>query len=232
MRLGLLLFTLAAMAMGHPSWGLIVEADGTIFFTDVVANEVYRLSRDGRRQTLKTGVHSHFLHERNGVLYGEHLWYDPGRDQFHSYPFALTAEGRFTRLERHPAGVGELRDRAGRLYRALPNRLERVAANGAVTVLGGVPFAGVARGALARMNGLALDEHDNLYVADIEYGVVRRVTPGGQVETVHASGVNWSPWGVAWRGGDLYVLEQRAVPAGTRIIRRGADARATVVYGR
>lgn len=88
-------------------------------------------------------------------------------------------------------------DEAGNLYFADSNRdfIGRIAANGAVSVIAGQPGShGYQDGTAtaARFNspeGLALDRHGNLFVADTANHRIRKIDPDGNVTTIAGTGI-------------------------------------------
>lgn len=221
---------LPAALHGHPSHGIVVDHAGDIWFSDVIQNRVLRLDARGHLQVERTGVHSHFLWlASDGAVHGEHLWYDAARGTFPSYSWRMPASGRFEKLAQAPDRV--LKDARGHRYHALADRIVRTAADGRQTHPGGVPFAGVARGKYERLTGLALDPEGSLYVADLEQGVLRRVAPDGRLHDHWRPEAPWAPWGVAWHGGALYVIEhERGLGARTRIVRVSAAGQGQVLW--
>jgi sugar lactone lactonase YvrE len=92
--------------------------------------------------------------------------------------------------------------------------VRRITYGGAVTTIGGYPFAGVEHGnnrdeGPSPLMGLAVDDHGAVYVADHDHRCVRRIAPNGAVTTVFASDFVWTPSGVAVGGDGLYVLEHK-----------------------
>ncbi|MGB7922066.1 MAG: NHL repeat-containing protein [Pyrinomonadaceae bacterium] len=87
-------------------------------------------------------------------------------------------------------------DEAGNLYVADTGNhaIRKVTPAGTVTTLAGDGTAGYSDGpaAAARFNGpcgVTVDAHGNVYVADTYNDRIRRITPGGQVETVAGGGL-------------------------------------------
>ena len=111
------------------------------------------------------------------------------------------AQARFSLLEAMAVGDD------GTLYVRDNACIRRVTLSGEVTTIGGNPLAGVPRGAQPLILGLAVDARGNVFVADTEQGVVRRLGANGSVETVLATGSFWCPAGVTVVNDELYVLE-------------------------
>lgn len=58
------------------------------------------------------------------------------------------------------------------------------------------------------LSGIALDEAQNLYVADYSERCVKKITPDGRVSVLTTTAAPWSPSGMlAAKDGSLYVLE-------------------------
>jgi len=63
----------AVVAMAHPSFGIVVGQDGTVYFTDVLHHgrgTLWALRPDGRLDTLAKDLHAHSLAiDENGLIY-------------------------------------------------------------------------------------------------------------------------------------------------------------------
>lgn len=60
--------------------------------------------------------------------------------------------------------------------------------------------------------GLTLDPAGNVYAADFGNRRVLKIAPGGSIETLLRAEEPWSPIGVAFRNGELYILESGTAP--------------------
>lgn len=66
---------LPLVAAAHPAVGIVVERTGTVFYSDTV--HVWTIRPDGTKAIVVRDVHTHELWlDADGVLYGEHLWYE------------------------------------------------------------------------------------------------------------------------------------------------------------
>ncbi len=91
---------------------------------------------------------------------------------------------------------GEVADNQGNLYVSdgYLNRVFKVASTGILTVIAGVgnnvspPGGNALNTGLSNPSGLALDSAGNLFIADTNFGVIRKVTPDGNIATVAGRG--------------------------------------------
>ncbi len=266
------LLLLAIGADAHPSWGLVVDRQGRIYFGDVDSNSVWRTSPGGPVAQVVAGKHSHELFmDENGNLYGEHVYYDAANDKWIRSLWKLTEQGQMEELLAPtadvPRGIGLLMDKLGNHYgfaisadgnqeyvlvkkapdgslanlagsqsgyadgkgseakfKAVQAKVfgpdgaiyitdgacvRRIAMDGQVTTPGGNPLGAVEQGEHPRLLGLTVDPSGNIYVADYEAHLIRRISPDGSVTTAFESGSLWSPSGIVMVGDALYVLEHR-----------------------
>jgi hypothetical protein len=273
-RRTLLVVTLSAVLVwlplsvsAHPGWGIRVDSEGEVFFSDVERNRVWKISRRGTLVPIIRGKHSHDLFMDQGDnLFGEHVYYEAATGRWISSQWQLTAKERLVELSAPtadpPRGTGILRDAAGnifsverdaqhmRLLKRAPDGqvtvlaggerghadgqgeqakftlveamvlggdgalyardgacIRRVQMDGTVTTVGDCPLAGIARGENLRILGLATDERGNVFVADTEQGVVRKIGADNRVTVAFETGRFWQPTGVTVVNGELYVLE-------------------------
>ncbi|HEV8583316.1 MAG TPA: hypothetical protein VGX68_29985 [Thermoanaerobaculia bacterium] len=97
----------------------------------------------------------------------------------------------------------------GDLYLTDGGTVRRITPRGAVTTVGGNPFAGVSHGEHPQLYGLAVDGRGRIFVADFDHRSVREIERDGQVREPWRSDRLWAPAGVAEAGGALYILEAR-----------------------
>ena len=122
-RMFLLMIVAASMlptlrAEAHEGWGIVVDATGRIYFGDIPANIIWRISKEGHLERLALGKHSHALVlDSAGNVYGTnpHLTL-PIRSVWR-----LTPEGHLTDVvsptEHFPLGLQSfIMDDAGNIY--------------------------------------------------------------------------------------------------------------------
>jgi hypothetical protein len=126
----------------------------------------------------------------------------------------------------------------GSVYVTDESYVRRVAPDGAVTTLAADIRVDRTdkpeeKGTPSYLSGISVDPQGFVYVADFGNGRVIRIAPDRKTETVFRSEHPWSPNGVAWSGGALYVMEYSAAtpqgPFGTRVSRLAPDGIATVL---
>ncbi len=140
-------------------WGLAVDASGNMYVGDVL-NKIYKISPAGAVTTFA------------------------GSGQSGS------ADGTGTTASFHlPRGMAF--DRSGNLYVSdeQNNRIRKISPDGVVTTLAGSGVRGAAdgTGAAAQFNwpdGIAVDAAGNLYVADSQNNMIRKISPAGVVTTL------------------------------------------------
>jgi len=222
-HLALLILLAARPASAHPAWGIVVDPEGRVVFSEVTTNSVWRVEKDGELVRLVTGRHSHDLFEdAQGTLHGEHVTYDRGR--WLRSNWRLDPSGRFETPSAPPAEVVRAQRTSerlaavnarvwgpeGELYVTDGQAVRRIDADGKVTTLGGDPLAGVSHGEHPRLLGLAVTPTRTILVADADHGVVREIAPGFDVVELFRSGPLWSPAGVTVApDGGVYILESR-----------------------
>jgi hypothetical protein len=189
----------APPAAAHPAWGIVIDPQGRVVFSEVETNTIWRLE-NGRPVPILRGKHSHEIHvDAAGNLYGEHLAYRQAGERWLLSLWRLTPDGREVQLAppsdtvELPRGLGSLRDRQGNTY-AFRDSFQRVdavelyrrsPAGEAVFLAGGPPGHADGRGAAARFTGIqgkVLGADGALYVTD--GATVRRISPDGMVTTV------------------------------------------------
>jgi sugar lactone lactonase YvrE len=168
-----------------PQGGIAIDRSGNVYFTD--QNEVLRLDAKTGILTLAAGNGTQGFSGDNGPAVDAQLY--------------------------NPSGLAL--DSTGRLYIADTdnNRIRRVA-NGVITTVAGCAGAQCTSGDVlaattAQLNApqaVAVDSAGNLYIADTNIGLIRKVT-NGVIATVTSTDLN-TPVGLAFdSAGDLYIAD-------------------------
>lgn len=166
---------LTARAHGHPAWGIAVDHQGQVYFSDLTT--VWKVDGQGKVSVFRARDDRH-IHDLNidqaGNLYGADNSYEPGTKRFFSAIWRMTPAGDFSYLlaptDDPPEGTSIWRDRAGNSYHAsyFPENqllvLKRTP-NGNVSVLAGNrdTARNYRQGVPYSAGGMALDSNGALY---------------------------------------------------------------------
>lgn len=127
----------------------------------------------------------------------------------------------------------------GSLYVADGASIRKVTTRGTVTMLArnlapdNASDSSTGKSADIRLLGITVDGQNNLFVADNDNRRVLKIAPDGKVTTLVRAGQPWSPAGVAFRNGNLYILEFGFTPPnkthGARVRKLSSDGKVTVL---
>ncbi len=170
-----------AAALAHPGVGIVRDAQGNIYYTDLA--QVWKIPPRGSKSVVVPNVHTHELClDAAGNLYGEHLWYEGEKtDRWGHRVWRRDPSGAVTDVIRPRAGFrtdyGFVRDGADNMYwqeGEFPVTIRRRTPQGTVSTVG---RCGSCRGGgwmTARPDGTVyfLDGDD-----------LRRMSPEGKLST-------------------------------------------------
>jgi hypothetical protein len=175
------------MATGHPSYGLIVSPDGTIYFCDVLHHDgaLWKVLPNGDRQTVLTNEHCHFIYQDvHGTIYGSDDNYVP-RDKTNYYSFWKLGQNFEKEMIIEPtidpevfSGTNFVVDSEGNIYFSWDNKIRKRLPNGETA-----PYVDKEFG---RIMSLQMDVLNNLYVVDknSNEGSIFRIRPDKSIEIV------------------------------------------------
>ncbi len=193
------IFSLFAIssASGHPSWGIVVNSNGVVYFSDL--ETIWKIDPSGKLTVVRAGVSGRHIHElsidEHDNIYGPDFSYS-NRKWITGF-WKMTPEGSVTYLTQpseHPApGMSIWIDRAGNMYSVHQNNhtktqtlLLRRAPDGQVVTLAGGRFGHAdGKGTAAQFSSVGaifLAGEGNLYLSDGPF--VRRVSLDGNVTTL------------------------------------------------
>lgn len=240
-----LMVMMPSIASAHEGWGVVVDARGRVYVTDIPANTIWRISTDGRRDAVGRDIHSHALAlGTDGAVYGSHasliapvvaVWRLDSSGRFtdvipptRNFPLGMQSFIRLpdssvysSNVYQHPEPPG---GRSVYLLRWRPGGVID-------TVAGGKAGHADGNGTAAQfesIDGMALLQDGSLVVAD--GGWLRRVSTSGQVTSVGAQ-LTQKRWdqdllGVAL-GSDGLIY---AADFAGRVVQRSNGARTDTLY--
>lgn len=195
LRVVLVLCLLSALAPAHPGWGIVRDARGDLFFTDL--KQVWRLSAEGALSVVVPHVHTHELViDTQGNLYGEDLTYEGARKEWHNRYWKRTPAGELTTVVPDgevARGFSLLQDAAGNMYAIEQNNhtrtrtllLKRSPGGETQELAGGAFGIKDGKGSAAQFSsvgGLDVLPDGTIYLVD--GNTLRKVSPAGEVTTL------------------------------------------------
>lgn len=229
----LLLFA-AGDVVAHPSWGVVVDRNDQVYFSDL--ETIWKIDSQGKLSVFRAGVSGRHIHDlaidEDGNLYGADYSYEPAAGSYINAIWKMTPAADFNYIlaptKELPRGMSIVRDRVGNTYYVEQNNhlkqetllLKRTPDGKASVFAGGAYGHADGQGAQARFSsivGMAFGPDGSLYLADDKS--VRKVTMDGVVTTL-ANGIDvkGSADAPAWGSlmgltvnaqGDVYVADYR-----------------------
>src|ERR1041385_6024659 len=173
---------LSATAQAHPAWGIVVDHEGQVYFSDL--KTVWKIDAQGKLSIFRAADDRH-THELNideaGNVYGVDNSYDSATQRFFTAIWKMTPGGSFsyllapTEFDQLPKGIGMWRDRDGNTYSIDENNqlkretlLWKRSPDGQVTVLAGGSYGYAdGKGSQAKftnINSMAYGPDGSLYL--------------------------------------------------------------------
>lgn len=117
----------------------------------------------------------------------------------------------------------------GSLYLTDRINIHKVTIAGKVTTIARNIGGQNSEGANTSLMGLTVDASGNVYAADFGNRRVLKVKPSGDIMTLLPADESWSPTGLAFRNGDLYILETGNAPQRPRVRKLSPDGKVSAI---
>lgn len=184
------LFLFPLNIIAHPGIGIVKDRKGNIYYTDL--KQVWKISADGSKTAVVTGVHTHELYmDEQDNLFGEHLWYNGERlDTWGHYVWCLKNNGDLVKeinpTEGFLTNYSFARDSNGNMYwveRFTTSRIMRKSRSGEITKLAEDKFGFIGWLFAAKNGSLYFTENNKLHKLspDGKSGIYRMETLAGDI---------------------------------------------------
>ena len=231
-----LLFLISNFSQAHPGIGIVKDSKGNIYYTDL--KQVWKISLDGNKTAVVTGVHTHELYiDQQDNLYGEHLWYNgESVNTWGYYVWCLKNIGELVKEINPTEGLltnySFARDSMGNMYwveRFTTSRIMKKNKSGEIIKL--------TEGKFGFIGWLICTKNGTLYFT--ESNKLHRILPGGKLETLadnvgskstdfSVMGHNYDSYGIWTDAADNVYL---AMIDSKKVVRINADGKPETVLG-
>jgi hypothetical protein len=112
--------------LSHPAWGIVVDAKGQIYFSDL--ETIYKIDSQGKLSIFRAGVSGRHVHDLSidagGNIYGWENVYEPQTEKHLRAFWKMSPKGEYTEIvsltENPPLGISIWRDSGGNTYSVEP----------------------------------------------------------------------------------------------------------------
>ncbi|MBA3786159.1 MAG: hypothetical protein H0X15_11615 [Acidobacteria bacterium] len=112
--------------LSHPAWGIVVDAKGQIYFSDL--ETIYKIDSQGKLSIFRAGVSGRHVHDLSidagGNIYGWENVYEPQTEKHLRAFWKMSPKGEYTEIvsltENPPLGTSIWRDSDGNTYSVEP----------------------------------------------------------------------------------------------------------------
>jgi hypothetical protein len=233
----LISFTIAA----HPGIGIVKDSKGNIYYTDL--KQVWKISSDGSKSKVVTGVHTHELYiDEQDNLYGEHLWYNgEAQNTWGHYAWCLKSNGELVKEIKPTEGFltnySFVRDSSGNMYwveRFTTSRIMKKSKNGVITKIAEGKFGFIGWLFASKNGSLYFTENNKLHKlsTDNRSGCYRIETLAENIGSRSADftvmGHNYDSYGIWTDASENIYL---AMIDSKKVIRIGTDGKSETIPG-
>ena len=191
---------LADSVSAHPAWGIVVDRQGQVYFSDIEA--VWKIDRQGNVSVFRAGVSGRHVHDitidAEDNIYGVDNTYNP---QTETYPRALwkmTPKGEFSYLvpmtNNLPIGRSVWRDSGGNTYSVEPYNNEKKETkiikhtpDGSTSLFAGGKYGYLDgqkdKAEFSVITDIAFGRDEAIYLTDTDK--VRKIDKSGTVTTIY-----------------------------------------------
>jgi hypothetical protein len=112
--------------LSHPAWGIVVDTNGQIYFSDL--ETIYKIDSQGKLSIFRAGVSGRHVHDLSidagGNIYGWENVYEPQTEKHLRAFWKMSPKGEYTEIvsltENPPLGISIWRDSGGNTYSVEP----------------------------------------------------------------------------------------------------------------
>ena len=112
--------------LSHPAWGIVVDTNGQIYFSDL--ETIYKIDSQGKLSIFRAGVSGRHVHDLSidagGNIYGWENVYEPQTEKHLRAFWKMSPKGEYTEIvsltENPPLGTSIWRDSDGNTYSVEP----------------------------------------------------------------------------------------------------------------
>lgn len=228
------LFLISLSITAHPGIGIVKDSKGNIYYTDL--KQVWKISLDGSKTAVVTGVHTHELYiDGEDNLYGEHLWYNgETKNTWGYYVWCLKNTGELVKeikpAEGFLSNYSFIRDSFGNMYwveRFTTSRIMKRNKNGEITKLAEGKFGFIGWLYCSKNGSLYFTENNKLHKLSLD-GTQEILANdlGSRSTDFSVMGHNYNSYGLWTDAGDNVYI---AMIDSKKVIRIGVDGKAQAI---
>ena len=185
----------------HPAWGIVVDANKCIYFSDL--ETVYKIDSQGKLSIFRAGVSGKHVHDLSvdagGNVYGLENVYEPRTEKHLRAIWKISLAGAYTEIvsltENLPSGMSIWRDAGGNTYSVEPwnnekkeTKIIKRTADGKTSVYAGGKYGYLdgqkEKAEFGTITDLVFGRDNAIYLTDENR--VRKIDETGNVKTVYS----------------------------------------------